>query len=79
MPRLDKDLYVELGALLKEAREQRRMSLDSLSEALNSYKTKSTLKRYEDGVSRIDMETYHSICGVLGIDPKISNILILEN
>ena len=72
MPRLDKDLYIELGALLKEAREQRRMSLDSLSEALNSYKTKSTLKRYEDGVSRLDMETYHSICEVLGIDPDLT-------
>lgn len=68
MTKFDMPIYRELGKLLKSAREEKEMSLDSLCDALDGFKTKSTLKRYEDGVSRIDMETLSRICFILGKD-----------
>lgn len=70
MTKFDISIYKELGKLLKIAREDKNISLDTLSNMLNGHKTKSTLKRYEDGVSRIDMETLSKICTVLGQDAK---------
>ncbi len=75
MTKFDISIYKELGKLLKVARENKNISLDTLSNLLNGHKTKSTLKRYEDGVSRIDMETLHKICNILGQD---ANSLIDE-
>ena len=66
MTKLDMPIYQELGKLLRQAREEKRISLDTLSDAIGGVKTKSTLKRYEDGASRIDMETLHKICAILG-------------
>lgn len=68
MVKMDMSFYLELGKILKKARENRRISLDQLSENLNGLKKKSTLKRYEDGESRVDMDTLASICDVLNLD-----------
>ena len=66
MTKLDTPIYYELGKLLRQAREDKKISLDTLSVAIGGIKTKSTLKRYEDGFSRIDMETLYKICNILG-------------
>ena len=68
MTKFDMKIYKEVGKLLKEARTKKNISLDTLCSLLNGAKTKSTLKRYEDGVSRMDMETLSSICNALGIN-----------
>lgn len=68
MTKFDKQLYVEIGKQLKQARLKKGYSLDELSEALFCVKTKSTLKRYEDGESRIDMEIMQAICSILDLD-----------
>ena len=65
---LDKELYQYIGKLLKKAREDKNISLDALSDMISNAKTKSTLKRYEDGVSRIDIDTLELICSKLGVD-----------
>lgn len=58
-------LYKEIGHILKRERISQKISLDILSEKINNLKTKSTLKRYEDGASRIDMDTLKLICKAL--------------
>lgn len=68
MTKIDKRLYEEIGFIIKKKRNELNMSLDLLSRMIGFRKTKSTLKRYEDGVSRIDMDTLEKICGVLGLD-----------
>lgn len=68
MANLDQEFYVELGKLLYEARIKMHYSYDTLSEKINGIKTKSTLKRYEDGESKIDMGTLQIICDVLNLD-----------
>lgn len=68
MVKMDMQFYAELGKILKSARENRKMSLDQLSESINGLKKKSTLKRYEDGESRIDMDVLSSLCDVLNLD-----------
>ena len=65
---VDMTMYVILGRHLKEARESKHMSLQQLSDALRIPKSKSTLKRYEDGKARCSIGTLKSICGVLGLD-----------
>lgn len=66
--KIDMLLYQEIGKILKTRREELNMSFDKLSEYIDGKKTKSTLKRYEDGNSRIDMDTLHDICKVLGLN-----------
>lgn len=68
MVKMDMQFYTELGKILKSAREDRKMSLDQLSESINGLKKKSTLKRYEDGESRIDMDMLSKICDILDLD-----------
>lgn len=61
-------LYKEIGRILKRERLNKEMSLDQLVESINNIKTKSTLKRYEDGKSRIDMDVLPIICKALNIN-----------
>lgn len=68
MTKIDMELYKEIGQILKRERLNCNMSLDTLVSKLNGVKTKSTLKRYEDGVSRIDMNILQMICNALNID-----------
>jgi repressor LexA len=65
---IDMDLYISIGKQLKNARKSKGISLDTLSNLINGEKTKSTLKRYEDGNSRIEMDTLKMICDKIGID-----------
>lgn len=65
MAKIDMMLYEEIGHILKRERTSQKISLDILSEKINNLKTKSTLKRYEDGASRIDMDTLRLICKAL--------------
>lgn len=67
MAKIDKKLYEEIGIILRRERLIKNISLDMLVEKLNGAKTKSTLKRYEDGTSRIDTDILEQICNVLGI------------
>lgn len=68
MKKIDTDLYIELGRILRCEREKNNLSLDNLSEKLSFEKSKSTLKRYEYGESRIDMEVLNKICNILNLD-----------
>lgn len=68
MAKIDMALYKEIGAIIKKRRQDKSISLDNLVEKLGYLKTKSTLKRYEDGVSRIDMDILEKICNVLQIN-----------
>ncbi len=70
MPKVDKSLYVEIGKIIKNERRKKKISLDRLVDMLGGEKTKSTLKRYEDGTSRIDVDVLASICDKLDIDYK---------
>ena len=68
MTKIDMALYKEIGAILKRERNKRGISLDNLSISLKGLKTKSTLKRYEDGVSRIEMDVLKKICDILNVN-----------
>lgn len=68
MTKIDMALYKEIGLILKRERIKRNISLDNLSKLLNGIKTKSTLKRYEDGKSRIDMDLLKKICDIYSIN-----------
>ena len=70
MSKVDKSLYVEIGKIIKHERRKKKISLDKLVDMLGGEKTKSTLKRYEDGTSRIDVDVLASICNKLDIDYK---------
>lgn len=59
--------YIAIGRILREERNRVGYSLDRLAE-LVGVKSKSTLKRYEDGKSRPDLDTLSSICAILHID-----------
>lgn len=65
---IDMELYAIIGKQIKNARNLKGISLDTLSELINGEKTKSTLKRYEDGTSRIEMDILEKICNQLGIN-----------
>ena len=60
--------YIAIGRILKEERKKAGYSLDRLAELIGESKSKSTLKRYEDGKSRPDLDTLSSICAELNID-----------
>ena len=66
--KIDMMLYKEMGKILKRERLNKKISLDQLVEKINNIKTKSTLKRYEDGKSRIDMDILPIICEALNIN-----------
>ncbi|MFQ6794379.1 helix-turn-helix transcriptional regulator [Thomasclavelia sp.] len=61
-------LYEEIGKILKYERLRKEISLDQLVDKIGGIKTKSTLKRYEDGKSRIDMDILPVVCKALNID-----------
>lgn len=67
MTKIDMALYKEIGSIIKRERTKQDVSLDTLVTRINGKKTKSTLKRYEDGASRIDMGTLEIICTALNI------------
>lgn len=70
MAKIDMMLYKEIGDILKRERNLRKISLDQLVEKTGGIKTKSSLKRYEDGVSRIDIETLSVVCDALCLNYK---------
>lgn len=65
---IDMELYVSIGKQIKEGRIKKGISLDTLSDLIDGIKTKSTLKRYEDGNSRIEMDILKLICDQIGLD-----------
>ena len=56
------DYYKRLGITLKELRNNNNLSLDDVVKLLHNKKSKSTIKRYEDGKSKIDMDTLNNLC-----------------
>lgn len=68
MSNLDKTFYIEIGRILQDARLRNKYSYDTLSSKIDGIKTKSTLKRYEEGESRIDQDTLNVLCNALGLD-----------
>ena len=65
----DKAYYRSLGDQLRRAREAKKMSLQQLSDAIGSKKSRQTIMRYELGQSRIPNDEFNAICNVLGLDP----------
>lgn len=70
MVKFDKDLYVEIGKQLKEARLRKGMSLQDVSDAIGGDKTKQTIMRYENGTTRVETELLKRICNVLSLDSQ---------
>ena len=70
MTKFDKNLYIEIGKQLKEARQRKGLSLQDISVALGGSKSKQTIMRYERGTTRIEAETMKEICHLLGLDPN---------
>lgn len=68
MSNLDQSFYIELGRILKEARLKKKYSYDTLSDKIKYIKTKSTLKRYEAGESRIEIDILEILCDTLDLD-----------
>lgn len=68
MTKIDMALYKEIGQIIKRERVSKDISLDRLVEKMGYIKTKSTIKRYEDGISRIDMDILNTICNVLNLN-----------
>ena len=68
MPNIDKDLYLSIGEQLRSAREKKGYSLDFLVSLIDGVKTKSSLKRYEDGESRIEIDVLEKICNKLDLN-----------
>jgi len=67
MKKIDKPLYESLGKQLKKARLNKGYSLEFVGDMIG--KSKVSIKRYEDGVMRIDMDTLETLCAVLGVKP----------
>lgn len=65
---IDMELYASIGNQIKMARKTKKISLDKLSELIGGVKTKSTLKRYEDGTSRIEVDILKAICDQIGLN-----------
>lgn len=65
---IDMELYASIGNQIKMARKTKGISLDTLSELIGGVKTKSTLKRYEDGTSRIEVDILKAICDQIGLN-----------
>lgn len=68
MNKIDKDLYMRLGRVLKEAREKKGLSLAQAGEKVGRHK--ASIMRYEQGASRIDMETLSELCQLYGLTIK---------
>lgn len=66
--KIDKSLYVRMGELLRNKREERGYSLEQVAEAVGL--TKKTIQRYETAESRITTDNLKKICDFMGIDPK---------
>lgn len=65
---IDMELYASIGMQIKKARKIKGISLDTLSDLIGGVKTKSTLKRYEDGASRIEVDVLKLICDQIGLN-----------
>lgn len=72
MKKIDKPLYITLGRQLKEARLKKGYSLAYVGDSIG--KSKASIKRYEDGVMRIDKETLDLLCNVLDVKPLENEI-----
>lgn len=68
MSKIDMLLYKRIGSIIKRERINQNISLDQLVSKIGNLKTKSSIKRYEDGKSRIDIETLTIICSALSIN-----------
>ncbi len=66
----DEKYYKELGDFMKSIRMEKRMSLNDVCERFKPVIAKSTLKRYEDGITRISMETLEKWCKALRVNEK---------
>lgn len=65
MDKIDRELYIILGNRLSEARKHKGLSLSQAGDAVGKHK--ATIMRYEQGTSRIDMETLTALCRLYGI------------
>ena len=65
MKKIDNDLYIRLGKTLRDARKTKGLSLSQVGELVDKHK--ATIMRYEQGQSRVDMDTLTALCNVYGI------------
>ena len=64
--KIDKEMYVKLGKLLKKARLEKGYSLAEVGRMLD--RADVTIMRYENATSRIDINTLQRLCAILGIE-----------
>ena len=67
----DRFFYESLGNIFKTARIRKHLSLRELSEKLQGARSKSTLKRYEDGETRLNEDDIALLCKALSLDKKL--------
>lgn len=79
MKSIDKSFYLQLGYIIKKAREEKGYSLQEVSDKVNLILSTSkiekrlirqSLNKMELGKLRIDNDIYQALCTVLEIDPK---------
>ncbi len=66
----DRFFYESLGNIFKTARVRKHLSLRELSDKLQGVRSKSTLKRYEDGETRLNEDDITLLCEALSLDKK---------
>lgn len=66
----DRFFYESLGNIFKTARVRKHLSLRELSDKLQGARSKSTLKRYEDGETRLNEDDITLLCEALSLDKK---------
>lgn len=72
MVKIDKEIYLELGQQLREAREKKGFSLEYVAERLGV--SKKTVQRYELAESRISTDRLKNLSAIVGLDyDKILN------
>lgn len=66
---LDYDYNMIAGKVLKEKRQSKEYSLDTLSNKMNNLVSKQALSRYEKGEARIKNNVFLAICYALNYEP----------
>lgn len=60
------NLNNEIGKILREVREEQKISITSLATKVNI--TSNDLNKYENGLSKIPIETLEDMCNILNVN-----------
>lgn len=66
---LNSPIYVQVRALLVQAREQAGLTQTEVAKRLN--RVQSFVSKYELGERRLDVVDFIAVCDCLGVDPAV--------